>query len=104
MTSRQFSYEESKGKLLYNSNVMQENKGNQNQVLFDTISLLIHRKTRSTTQILANRFVDFFYNKIEAIRSDLFPRQTPATNPFMDTQACNAKLAEFESMTEDQVN
>ena len=30
MASRQFSYEESKGKLLYNSNVMQENKGNQN--------------------------------------------------------------------------
>lgn len=30
MMSRQFSYEESKGKLLYDSNVMQENKGNQN--------------------------------------------------------------------------
>lgn len=48
--------------------------------------------------------MDFFRNKIEAIRSDLFARQTPATNPFMDTQACNAKLPEFESMTEDQVN
>ena len=72
--------------------------------MFDSISPLIHRKTRRTTQILANRFVDFFHNKIEAIRSDLFARQTPATNPFMDTQACNAKLPEFESMTEDQVN
>ena len=62
------------------------------------------RSCLSTTQILANRFVDFFHNKIKAIRSDLFARQTPATNPFMDTQACNTKLAEFESMTEDQVD
>lgn len=60
-------------------------------------------KLRSTTQMLANRFADVFHNKIKAIQSDLFAGQTPSTNPFIDTQACNAKLTDFEIMTEDQV-
>ena len=34
----------------------------------------------------------------------MIARHTPATNRFIDTQAYNAKLTEFESMTEDQVN
>ena len=44
--------------------------------MFDSISPLIHRKTRRNTQILANRFVDFFRNKIEARASPLIHRKT----------------------------
>ena len=97
-----------KAKENYYSNVIQENKGNE-KALFDTIGRLLHRKTEKyypttpSSGVLANRFADFFYDKIEAIRSDLSARHTSATNNCMDTQACNAKLTEFESMTEDQV-
>ena len=53
--------------------------------------------------MLANRFADFFSQKIEAIRNDLFARYTPVANSLGDAQACSAKLSEFERMTEDQV-
>ena len=53
--------------------------------------------------MLANRFGDFFCQKIEVIRNDLFARYTPVANSLVDAQACSAELNEFERMTEDQV-
>ena len=53
--------------------------------------------------MLANRFAEFFCQKIEAIRNDSFARYTPVANSLGDAQACSAKLSEFERMTEDQV-
>ena len=47
--------------------------------------------------MLANRFADFFCQKIEVIR------YTPVANSLLDAQACSAELTEFERMTEDQV-
>lgn len=39
------------------------------------------------------------------MRNDLFARYmyTPATNPFLNAQACSTELTEFKSMTDDQV-
>ena len=53
--------------------------------------------------MLANRFADFFCQKIEAIRNDLFTRNTPVANSLGDAQACSAKLTELGCMTEDQL-
>ena len=53
--------------------------------------------------MLANRFVDFFCQKIAVIRNDLFVRYTPVANSLVDAQACSAVLTEFERMTEAQV-
>ena len=53
--------------------------------------------------MLANRFADFFCQKIEAVRNDLFARYTPVANSLGGAQACSAKLSEFERMTEDHV-
>ena len=92
----------------YYSNIIQENKGNQ-KILFNTISRLLHRKTEEcyptapSSEVLANRFADFFCQEIGAIKNDLFTRYTPVANPLGDAQACSAKLTEFEYMTEDQV-
>ena len=47
--------------------------------------------------MLANRFADFFCQKIEVIR------YTPVANSLLDAQTCSAELTEFERMTEDQV-
>ena len=97
-----------KAKENHYSNIIQENKGNQ-KILFNTISRLLHRKTEKcyptapSSEVLANRFADFFCQKIEAIRNDLFTRYTPVANSLGDAQACSAKLSEFECMTEDQV-
>ena len=97
-----------KAKENYYSNIIQENKGNQ-KILFSTISRLLHQKTEKcypiapSSEVLANRFADFFCEKIEAIRNDLFTRYTPVANSLGDAQACSAKLIEFERMTEDQV-
>ena len=53
--------------------------------------------------MLANRFADFFCQKIKALSNDLFTRYTPDANSLGDAQVCSAKLTEFECMTEDQV-
>jgi len=92
----------------YYSNIIQENKGNQ-KILFNTINRLLHRNTEKcyptapSSEVLANRFADFFCPKIEAIRNDLFTRYTSVANSLGDTEACSAKLTKFECMTEDQV-
>ena len=97
-----------KAKENYYSNIIRENKGNQ-KILFNTISRLLHRNTEKcyptapSSEVLANRFADFFCQKIEAIRNDLFVRYTPVANSLGDAQACSAKLSEFERMTEYQV-
>ena len=97
-----------KAKENYYSNIIQENKGNQ-KVLFNTVTRLLHSNTEKcyptapSSEVLANRFADFFCQKIEAIRSDLSARYTPAANSLVDVQACSAKVTEFERMTEDQV-
>ena len=49
--------------------------------------------------MLANRFADFFCQKIEVIRY----RYTLVVNSLLDAQACSAELTEFERMTEGQV-
>ena len=91
----------------YYSNIFRENKGNQ-KILFNT-SRLLHRNTQEcyltapSSEVLANRFADLFCQKIEAVRNYLFARYTPVANSLGDTQACTAKLSEFEHMTEDQV-
>ena len=97
-----------KAKENYYSNIIQENKGNQ-KVLFNTVTRLLHRNTEKryptapSSEVLANRFADFFCQKIEVIRNDLFARYTPVANSLVDAQACSAELNEFERMTEDQV-
>ena len=97
-----------KAKENYYSNIIRENKGNQT-ILFNTISQLPHHNTEkcyptaSSSVVLANRFADFFCQKIEAVRNDLFARYTPVANSLGGAQACSAKLSEFERMTEDQV-
>ena len=97
-----------KAKENYYSNIIRENKGNQ-KILFNTISRLLHHNTEKfyptapSSEVLANRFAEFFCQKIKAIRNDLFARYTPVANSLGDAQACSAKLSEFERMTEDQV-
>ena len=97
-----------KAKENYYSNIITENKGNQ-KILLNTISWLLHRKTEKcypiapSSEVLANRFADFFCQPIEAIRNDLFTRYTPVANSLGDAQACSAKLTESERITEDQV-
>ena len=97
-----------KAKENYYSNIIQENKGNQ-KVLFNTVTWLLHRNTEKryptapSSEVLANRFADFFCQKIEVIRNDLFARYTPVANSLVDAQACSAELNELERMTEDQV-
>lgn len=88
--------------------MIQENKGNQN-ILFNAISQLLHRNTEKcyptvlSSGVLANRFADFFCQKIKAIRNNLFTRYTSVANSLKDAQTCSGKLTEFERMTEDQV-
>ena len=59
-----------KEKQNYYSNIIQENKGNQ-KVLFNTVTWLLHRNTEKcyptapSSEVLANRFADFFCQKIE---------------------------------------
>lgn len=92
----------------YYFNTIQENKGNQ-KVLFNIVTRLLHRNTEScyptapSSEVLANRFADFFYQKIEVLRNILFARYTPVANSLVDAQVCSAKLTVFERMTEDQV-
>ena len=94
-----------KAKENYYSNI-QENNGNQ-KVLFNTVTRLLHRNTEKcyptapSSEVLANRFADFFCQKIEVIRNDVFARYTPVANSLVDAQACSAELTEFERMTED---
>jgi len=65
-----------KAKENYYSNIIQENKGNQ-KVLFNTVTRLLHRNTEKryptapSSGVLANRFADFFCQKIKVIRNDL---------------------------------
>ena len=88
-----------KAKENYYSNI-QENKGNQ-KVLFNTVTRLLHRNTEKCyptapfSEVLADRFADFFCQKIEVIRNDLFARYTPVANSLVDAQACCAELTEF---------
>ena len=108
MQSHQFSYQESKGN--YYSNIIQENKGNQ-KVLFSTVIRLLYCDTETcyptapSSEVLANTciFADFFSQKINVKRNDLFARYTPVANSLVDVQVCSAELTEFERMTEDQV-
>ena len=72
------------------SSVISENKGNQ-RILFQTIDKLLHRKndvvlpTSSSDEHLAERFADYFINKITTIHTNLlrsdavFPHQPAGT-------------------------
>ena len=97
-----------KAKENYYSNIIQENKGNQ-RVLFNTVTRLLHRNiekcypTAPSSEVLANKFADFFCQRIEVIRNDLFARYTPVANSLVDAQSCSAELTEFERVAEDQV-
>ena len=88
-----------KAKENYYSNI-HENKDNQ-KVLFNTVTRLLHRNTEKcyptapSSEVLANRFADFFCQKIEVIRNDLFARYTPVAISLVDAQACSAELTEF---------
>ena len=94
-----------KAKENYYCNIIQENKGNQRSCLtqLPVSSTVTLRSAAPSSEVLANRFVDFFCKKIEVIRNDLFARYTPVANFLVDAQACSAELTEFERMTEDQV-
>ena len=60
--------------------------------------------TVSSSEVLANRFANFFYHKIEVIRNDLFARKAPSTNSPSDIQACCAEFIEFDNMVDQEKN
>ena len=92
-----------KAKEYYYSNIIQENKVNQKVLFINIVTRLLQRNiekcypTAPSSEVLANRFADFFCQKIEVIR------YTPVANSLLDAQTCSAELTEFERMTEDQV-
>ena len=75
-----------KAKTTYYTSIISNNAHNQ-KVLFKTVDKLLHRKpekqypTASSTIELANKFADFFSNKITAIRNEL------VTHPSYNTQS-----------------
>ena len=43
-----------------------------------------------------NRFADFFCQKIEVVKNNLFASYTPVANSLVDAQACRAELTDTE--------
>ena len=76
-------------------------------MLFNSVDKLLYRKsdkcypTTSSPDKLANRFADFFYDKIANIRNDLSAERCPITNTQRHT--FHTELTEFQHVTEDQV-
>ena len=89
---------------------MISNNAHNQKVLFKTVDKLLHRRPEkqypaaSSTIELANKFADFFSNKITAIRNEL------VTHPFYYTQSNQeeqyvqcAKLISFKDVTEHEI-
>ena len=92
----------------YYSSVIDENSNDQ-KVLFKTVNNLLQKKEvqryppESDKDLLANRFADFFQDKIAKIQSDLAVKHTRVGPLFYAEDVCVDEFCEFSEVTEDNV-
>ena len=96
-------------KVLHYSSVIENNKNDQ-RILFKTVDKLLHTKsevlypTSRSDEDLANKFADFFSDKIANLRKSLEaePSSFPASSN--DFTLCDSVLSSFKNVTSEQVS
>ena len=98
-----------KAKTTYYTSIISNNAHNQ-KVLFKTVDKLPHRKPEkqypaaSSTIELANKFADFFSNKITTIRNELLTHPSYYTQSNQEEQYVQcAKFISFQDVTEPEI-
>ena len=94
---------------IYFSSVIDDNKGDQ-RVLFSSIDTLLYRKpassypSRTSDEVLANRFNSFFLEKINTIRSSItVSSDANIPCPPLDASFIKCELLCFQPVTQVQV-
>ncbi len=95
-----------KARCQYYNNIIKENSGDQ-KVLYKTVNKLLHRKaetplpSHTSLEELAERFADFFSDKIMKIREKLLPQR----GTFCETHMSGSipLLTEFQEASEEEV-
>ena len=98
-----------KAKTTYYTSIISNNAHNQ-KVLFKTVDKLLHRKPEkqypaaSSTIELANKFADFFSNKITTIRNELLTHPSYYTQSNQEEQYVQcAKFISFQDVTQPEI-
>ena len=93
-------------KMTYYSTLINNNQSNP-KALFSTVDKLLHRKpekklpSSDCSTSLANKFAEFFHDKIVNISSNLQARRADTADLFSDTNNCQSELCEFQQITVD---
>jgi exonuclease III len=88
---------------LYYSQIIHDNEGDQRK-LFKTVDKLLHRTPEpqypicQSTEVLANKFLEFFEDKILKIHTDLSNSPQFSQNNFPDTPLSSCKFEQFKEI------
>jgi hypothetical protein len=97
-----------KAKKEYYAEKIEQCAGDQKE-LFKVVNKLLHKPqdnplpTHETPEELANRFADFFVEKIRKIRQNLSEIQNAWNDLEMEPESCNANLSELKPATEEEI-